>query len=89
MESQTTEDFRARLALAPGAVQAKALSAYRLWSENPSHPSLRFKKIHASLPIYSVRIDLDWRALGVLKQGVVVWFWVGPHAEYEKLLQKL
>ncbi len=42
-----------------------------------------------TLPIYSVRIDLDWRALGVLKQGVVIWFWIGPHSEYEKLLSKL
>ena len=89
MQSQTTEEFRALLAVAPAAVQAKAQGAYRLWSENPSHPSLRFKKVHDTLPIYSVRIDLDWRALGVLKQGVVIWFWIGPHSEYKRLLSKL
>ena len=66
MQSQTTEEFRALLAAAPPAIQAKAQSIYRLWSENPSHPSLRFKKVHDKLPIYSVRIDLNWRALGVL-----------------------
>ena len=77
------------LAAAPASVQAKAQSVYRLWSENPAHPSLRFKKVHNTLPIYSVRIDLDWRALGVLKQGVVIWFWIGPHSEYERLLPKL
>ena len=47
------------------------------------------KKVHNTLPIYSVRIDLDWRAFGVLKQGVVIWFWIGPHCEYERLLSKL
>jgi len=50
---------------------------------------LRFKKVHASLPIYSVRIDLDWRAVGVLREGMVVRFWIGPHSEYEKLLTKI
>jgi hypothetical protein len=41
------------------------------------------------LPIYSVRIDRDWRALGVLKESTMVWFWLGPHDEYEKTLDKL
>lgn len=88
MQSQTSEEFRALLAAAPAAVQAKAQAAYRLWSENPAHPSLRFKKVHDTLPIYSVRIDLDWRALGVLKEGIVIWFWIGPHSKYERLLSK-
>ncbi len=89
MQSHTTEEFRTLLAAAPAAIQAKAQSAYRLWSDNPAHPSLRFKKVHDKLPIYSVRIDLDWRALGVMKQGAVIWFWIGPHSEYEKLLSRL
>jgi hypothetical protein len=59
------------------------------WTVNPDHPSLRFKKVHATLPIYSVRIDLDRRAVGVLREGLVVWFWVGPHRECDKLLTKI
>ena len=55
----------------------------------PDHPSLRFKKVPATLPIYSVRIDLDRRAVGVLREGLVVWFWVGPHRECDKLLTKI
>jgi hypothetical protein len=77
------------LAAAPARIQAKAHAAYRLWSENPSHPSLRFKKVHDKLPIYSVRIDIDWRSVGVLQDNVMIWFWIGPHGEYEKLLTKL
>lgn len=60
-----------------------------MWSTDPAHPSLRFKKVHATRPIYSVRIDLDWRAVGVLNGDTVVWFWIGPHPEYEKLLRGL
>ena len=89
MRSQTTAEFRELLAGAPSAIQTKAQAAYRLWSENPSHPSLRFKKVHGSLPVYSVRIDLDWRAVGVLTDAVVIWFWIGPHSEYERLLSKI
>ena len=89
MRSQTTAAFRALLASAPESTQAKARAAYELWEANPAHPSLRFKKVHDTRPIYSVRIDLDWRAIGVLQDDVVVWFWIGPHAEYERLLSKL
>jgi len=77
------------LAAAPETIQTKAQSAYRLWADNPAHPSLRFKKVHATLPVYSVRIDLDWRALGVLQGDTVVWFWIGTHGDYERLLSKL
>ena len=89
MRSQTTEKFRQLLSDAPPPIQAKAHSAYQLWAENPAHPSLRFKKVHDRLPIYSVRIDLDWRAVGVLREGTVIWFWIGPHEAYEKLLSQL
>jgi hypothetical protein len=89
VQSQTTEEFRRLLSSAPAAIRQKAQSAYRLWSENPDHPSLRFKKIHDARPIYSVRIDLNWRAIGVMTGGVVVWFWLGTHSDYERLLTKL
>jgi len=45
--------------------------------------------VHNTLPIYSVRIDRDWRAVGILKEGAMVWFWIGSHSEYEKLLSSL
>lgn len=89
MRSLTTQRFRGLLEAAPAAVREKANVAYELWTANPSHPSLRFKKVHATLPIYSVRIDLDWRAVGVMREGEIVWFWIGPHGEYEKVLAKL
>lgn len=88
MRSLTTAAFRELLAAAPGAIQTKAQSAYRLWADNPAHPSLRFKKVHATLPIYSVRIDLDWRAVGAVQGDAMVWFWIGSHGDYERLLAK-
>jgi hypothetical protein len=69
--------------------QARIRAAYHQWVQNPAHPSLRFKKVHPRLPIYSARVDLDWRAVGVLESDTLVWFWVGPHSQYEALLKKL
>jgi len=48
--------------------QRQAREAYRKFAENPYHPSLRLKKVHAVDPIYSVRISRDYRALGVQLQ---------------------
>ena len=52
----------------------------------PLHPGLRFKQVHPTLPIYSVRVSLDYRALGVREGDSVIWFWIGSHSEYERLL---
>lgn len=89
MRSRTTEKFRALYEALPELVRGKARSAYELWATNPAHPSLRFKKVHPTLPIYSVRIDIDWRAVGIVNDDHIVWFWIGSHADYEKLLVRL
>jgi len=51
------------------------------------HPSLDFKRVGQRRPVYSVRISMDYRALGVMHEGDIVWFWIGPHHEYDKLLK--
>jgi len=40
-------------------------------------------------PIYAVRVGLGHRALGIVEGDVIVWFWIGPHAEYDHLLRML
>ena len=89
MKSVTTEKFRLLFASASTERQLRIRGAYRLWKENPAHPSLRFKKVHSRLPIYSARVDLDWRAVGTLEHDTLVWFWVGPHPQNEALLKSL
>ena len=89
MNSVTTDQFRQLYIQAPLERRQKIKRAYQLWRDNPSHPSLRFKKVHATLPIYSARVDLDWRAVGLLKDGTLIWFWVGSHKAYESLLRSL
>ena len=61
----------------------------KLFRENSRHPSLRFKKIHNTEPIYAARININYRAVGIVDNEDIVWFWIGPHTEYEKLLKEL
>jgi hypothetical protein len=68
MNSHITARFREAFAELPADVRKQARQAYRLFMENPHHPSLRFKSIHPTRPIYSVRIGLDYRAVGIRDQ---------------------
>ena len=89
MNSRVTEDFLACFGALPDMVKAQVRKAYRLWRQNPSHPGLHFKRVHAREPIYSVRVSIGWRALGLWEGDTVYWFWVGSHPEYDRLLGRL
>lgn len=89
MKSRTTIQFRKLFADLPEPIQEQTRKAYRQFKQDPSYPSLRFKKVHPTLPIYSARINRDYRAVGQLEEDTVIWFWVGSHAEYDMLLDQL
>jgi hypothetical protein len=61
-----------------------AKRAYRLFRINPAHPSPRFKRIEED--IYSVRVGLGYRALAVMKSNQALWYWIGSHSDYDKLV---
>jgi hypothetical protein len=87
LKSRVTEDFFSLFSKLPQNVRESARKSYRLWKENPAHPSLHFKRIHGREPLYSVRIGRGWRALGLLEDDTVTWFWIGSHAEYDRLIR--
>jgi hypothetical protein len=87
VNSQLAEDFVACFARLPDEVKAQARKSYRLWRDNPSHPSLHFKRIHSNEALYSVRVGRGWRALGLLEGDTITWFWIGSHAEYDQLIR--
>jgi hypothetical protein len=86
IQSRTTREFREAFGLLPNDVRRQAQRAYRLFCTDPRHPSLRFKKVDEESNVYSVRIGLGYRALGVMEGSTVVWFWIGSHAECDHLL---
>ena len=89
MISRTTARFREALAELPANMQRQAREAYRMFIRNPNHPSLRFKPVHAIRPIYAARVSRDYRAVGIVDGETIVWFWIGSHANYERLLTRL
>ncbi|NBD16491.1 MAG: hypothetical protein GVY04_10235 [Cyanobacteria bacterium] len=90
MNSELTNDFVQRFAQLPERVKQTARKNYKLWKENPTHPSLEFKKLNTQEPLYSIRVGIGWRAVGILKtSNKIIWFWIGSHSEYDKLLKNL
>jgi hypothetical protein len=89
VNSRTTRQFRTLLGALPGHIRQQAREAYRLFRQNPSHPGLRFKKVHDDPAIYSARVGIGYRAVGARDGDTMVWFWIGSHADYEKLLDQL
>lgn len=89
MNSRTTRRFRHLLGALPAHRRTQARDACALFRQHPSHPGLRFKKAHADTPAYSARVGMGYRALGALDGDTVVWFWIGSHADYDKLLAQM
>jgi mRNA-degrading endonuclease RelE of RelBE toxin-antitoxin system len=86
MRSFTSRRFRESYARLPKQVRLQTHRAYQLFKQNPSHPGLNFKKMDGQNNIYSVRIGLGYRALGQVDGSDIVWFWIGAHADYDKLV---
>ena len=84
MKSFTTSDFWQTYAELAPPVKEQAKKAYRLWRENPLHPSLHFKKVGKNL--WSVRISGGYRALAFKRGADYYWFWIGSHNAYDNLL---
>ncbi len=87
MKSQTTKSFWKHYWALPSEIRQRARRTYKLWRDNPAHPSLFFKRVKEGQPLYSVRIGLGYRTLGLLKADTVTWFWIGTHDEYDRLLK--
>ena len=57
MKSRRTRRFHECFAQLPSDIQSQARQAYQLFQDNPGHPGLRFKRVHQTEPIYSVRVN--------------------------------
>jgi hypothetical protein len=87
VKSRLNEDFLTLFRELPPSVREQARRRYRLFKADPNHPSLHFKPIkHPTEIIYSVRINKYCRALGYIEGDWIVWFWIGKHSTYDKLI---
>jgi hypothetical protein len=83
MEHFTTPDFWDCYAGLPEEIWELADKNYALLRLDAHHPSLHFKKVG---DVWSVRVGLHYRALATLRDEGYVWFWIGTHAEYNRLI---
>lgn len=67
----------------PEAVRRTADRHYDQLRGDPRHPSLHFKRVGR---LWSVRAAAGYRALAVEAPDGLVWFWIGAHDEYERLI---
>jgi hypothetical protein len=89
MISKLRVSFRRDFARLPKHIQTKAREAYRHFLRDPSHPSLEFKRLNVNLPLWSVRITASYRAVGVRDRETIIWFFIGTHADYDRLLSQI
>jgi hypothetical protein len=83
--SQVRPSFwRAYEKLSP-AVKARARMAYQVFILNPDHPSLHFKKLQGNQEFWSVRINEQYRAVGIRSGSTIQWIWIGTHNEFDNL----
>jgi hypothetical protein len=69
----------------PESVRARADKQFALLKEDPSHPSLHFKRVGRYL---SARVNDDVRVLGMDIEGGILWFWMGRHDEYTRMIRR-
>jgi hypothetical protein len=89
VKSRASQRFWAAYRELPPGTRQLARKAYARFRDNPAHPSLNFKKVHNHEPVYSVRVTREYRAVGLLENDEMTWFWIGTHAAYDRLLATL
>jgi hypothetical protein len=83
LSHHATPEFWACYRALPEPVRELADRAFAILKADPRHPSLHFKKVGRFL---SARVGLHHRALAVETLDGALWFWIGTHAEYDKLI---
>lgn len=85
MKSQTSSDFWRCFDGLPTRIHNLARQKYALWRRTPRHPSLHFKELRPGL--WSLRISRGYRALAWSDGQSYLWFWIGTHAGYDRIIE--
>ena len=83
MKHRAAPDFWPCYRSLPDEVRDLADKSFALLKSDPRHPSLHFKKVDK---LWSVRVGARHRAVGVGLPDGVLWFWIGTHAEYDRVI---
>lgn len=83
MNHHASPDFWSCYHALPVSIRELADKSFALLKADPTHPSLHFKKVGR---FWAARVGLHYRAVAVEASDGLVWFWVGTHAEYDRLV---
>lgn len=83
MNHFASPDFWFHYRQLPPEIRDLADKNFDLLRQNLRHPSLRLKKVGI---FYSARVGLHHRVLAKERSEGLVWFWIGHHSEYDRLL---
>ena len=83
MKHHASPGFWIQYRALPDSVRELADRSLALLKSDPHHPSLHLKKVEK---YWSVRVGMHHRAIGVEAPDGVLWFWIGTHAEYDKIV---
>lgn len=91
MKSRTIYPFERLLRQLPVDVRQQVYAAFRLFKENPKHPSLHFERKNTGRhKVVSVHPgNDDYRALDYIQDGMIKWFWIGTHNDYNQMLKRI
>ncbi len=74
----------------PAHIQLLAKKNYELLKADIAHPSVNFKKLAGGKnPYASARVGDHYRAVCTFDGVDAVWFWIGSHEDYSKLLKRV
>ena len=86
MKNKREKQFNKLFAKLPSHIQRQATEDFKIFKTNPYYKSFGFKLVDEQEAIYSVRIGLHYRALGQKEGDTMLWFWIGSHEDYNKLV---
>jgi len=84
----TCPDYWSLYRQLPLQARETANKCFALLKSDPTHPSLHLKKIG---DLWSVRAGIHYRSIGMDAPGAekgILWFWIGPHAAYDRLIKQ-
>lgn len=83
MNHHASPDFWPCYRVLPASIRELADKSFGLLKADPTHPSLHFKKVGR---FWAARVGLHYRAVAVEASDGLIWFWIGTHAEYDRLV---
>lgn len=83
MNHHAAPEFWERYHELPAEVQRLADRAFETLRADSRHPSLHLKRVKW---YWTARVGLHHRAVAVDATDGLLWFWIGSHADYDKLI---